>query len=84
MEGGWDSELDQRARFGRIGGIFMRAYRPGRMSDEDDEDFQGRRDDNIELYTWRARHGLPLFETPGRPEHMSKLVACLAELSEVS
>lgn len=41
----------------------MRAHRPGRVgSDEFDEDFQRQRQEKIEVYTQRARKGLPLFE----------------------
>lgn len=40
----------------------MRAYRPGRMgSDEFNEEFQGQRQEKIELYALRAENGLPLF-----------------------
>ena len=53
----------------------MRAHRPGRVgSDEFDEDFQRQRQEKIEVYTRRARQGLPLFELVAPPGSSSEII----------
>jgi len=43
----------------------MRAYRPGHVgSDEFNKEFQGQRQEKIELYACRASNRLPLFGAP--------------------
>ena len=54
----------------------MRAHRPGRVgSDEFDEDFQRQREEKIEVYTQRARKGLPLFELAGPTRSSSEAMS---------
>jgi len=46
----------------------MRAHRPGRVgSDEFDDDFQRQRREKIEVYSQRAKQGLPLFDLLAPP-----------------